>query len=907
MAVHRLTCQAHSYASTAIAHGFSKCDINKDALLDKSEFHSFIKMLSYYDMLYKQFLIMDASNDGAITYEEFEAFYLRLEPDVQLSKLHADFDAIDKSDDSEITAFELCFYLADAYARSKQSTLQSLKSMIGGLVRKKDKEAVVSTKTDVDMLVATKDELESVALANSSIPKTAEQTATSSSPAPQAKVEFRPEVAAAVVKKTGALTLNINLTAKDAHELFMLFDCGNQNGRYETKVENVSADENLMHVPFIQTQLGRGGQEYAYNVNMCFSFNYTHLPLSAIRDVWPDMYRHRRAFIRAFRAADKDQDGLIDESEFTALLRFLAYYDLLFQHFDKIDSDDDRRLTLNEFKQGHQLAGIKISDQQAEQLFMSIDKNNGGLVLFDEFCMFMATTYKPKELDAAYADIAAKNGTGAPKASMKMDRGATLKPQKKVAMAQQEQHVAPQTAPQAAPNVPPATLNPVKKPAALLSKKTTARVSTLTHKLTNEELKELFARFDVGNGNGFLSLAEIDKAVRDLWPEMYMHRPALMRAYKAADKTKDGFIIEDEFADMLRFLAYYDLMYQHFDGIDTDNDRRVSFAEFKKGHELAGIRIPEQQLHMAFCAIDLNAGGVVLFDEFCMYMAKTYRPTGMDQRLAAVAVANNATYEGAPAASQPQSHGRLTTQASPQMRRGQAPGGMGPMESGVKSMSIGRSDAGKASPFQQRFGAQLEEANTASGTKATGTGPAPRRAQQPQPTQHATSTSTTRAAPSSSQYAVSLASMHAVPSPSQQQKQSIFDGTIEGPTPARLSVAADEALRHEIRSLTHLVRFEQTEKHKLEATVMALKEHITRLGGNANDVQAAWPLSSFDTMTTLNAQLQEKLLQERQRYANLEHTLRLTKEKLLVKEDESMCLSVCVCCISCGCLCHRYE
>jgi hypothetical protein len=44
---------------------------------------------------------------------------------------------------------------------------------------------------------------------------------------------------------------------------------------------------------------------------------------------------------------------------------------------------------------------------------------------------------------------------------------------------------------------------------------------------------ELFDRMDY-NGNGALSLAEIDKAVVELYPT-FNNKPVLMRAYKAAD------------------------------------------------------------------------------------------------------------------------------------------------------------------------------------------------------------------------------------------------------------------------------------------------------------------------------------------------------------------------------------
>ena len=44
------------------------------------------------------------------------------------------------------------------------------------------------------------------------------------------------------------------------------------------------------------------------------------------------------------------------------------------------------------------------------------------------------------------------------------------------------------------------------------------------------ERNALFDRMDC-NGNGGLSLAEIDKAVLELWPQ-FNHKKALMRAYR---------------------------------------------------------------------------------------------------------------------------------------------------------------------------------------------------------------------------------------------------------------------------------------------------------------------------------------------------------------------------------------
>jgi len=46
---------------------------------------------------------------------------------------------------------------------------------------------------------------------------------------------------------------------------------------------------------------------------------------------------------------------------------------------------------------------------------------------------------------------------------------------------------------------------------------------------------EIFKGFDV-NANGYLSLAEIDKGIRDVLdlPELFEAKPVIMRAYKAA-------------------------------------------------------------------------------------------------------------------------------------------------------------------------------------------------------------------------------------------------------------------------------------------------------------------------------------------------------------------------------------
>ena len=70
---------------------------------------------------------------------------------------------------------------------------------------------------------------------------------------------------------------------------------------------------------------------------------------------------------------------------------------------------------------------------------------------------------------------------------------------------------------------------------------------------------QLFRDIDV-NGNGGLSLAEIDKAIvsgqigKAMNCPDFNHKPAIMRAYKAADKDGDEFIERREFFKLLKYV-----------------------------------------------------------------------------------------------------------------------------------------------------------------------------------------------------------------------------------------------------------------------------------------------------------------------------------------------------------------
>jgi hypothetical protein len=87
------------------------------------------------------------------------------------------------------------------------------------------------------------------------------------------------------------------------------------------------------------------------------------------------------------------------------------------------------------------------------------------------------------------------------------------------------------------------------------------------------------------NGNGLLSLAEVDKGLRDLkLPVLFKIKPVILRAFVAAKSKSPGgnddYVEYKEFRHLLKYLRMYFEYWIAFAQIDTDKDRRISFNEF---------------------------------------------------------------------------------------------------------------------------------------------------------------------------------------------------------------------------------------------------------------------------------------------------------------------------------------
>eukprot|EP00730_Choanoeca_flexa_P007395 TRINITY_DN12326_c3_g1_i10.p1 TRINITY_DN12326_c3_g1~~TRINITY_DN12326_c3_g1_i10.p1 ORF type:complete len:515 (+),score=125.08 TRINITY_DN12326_c3_g1_i10:47-1591(+) len=125
------------------------------------------------------------------------------------------------------------------------------------------------------------------------------------------------------------------------------------------------------------------------------------------------------------------------------------------------------------------------------------------------------------------------------------------------------------------------------------------------------------------NGNGGCSLAELDKMVEEKgWP---LSKPTLMRAYKKTtlkDGDGDAWVEKKEFAAFLQNAFFFERLWDVFEDLDGDDDRRIEVDEFKAGMGKLGCALSDEEAQAEFAKIDTNGGGKVLFKEFCVYVAK---------------------------------------------------------------------------------------------------------------------------------------------------------------------------------------------------------------------------------------------------------------------------------------------
>lgn len=140
---------------------------------------------------------------------------------------------------------------------------------------------------------------------------------------------------------------------------------------------------------------------------------------------------------------------------------------------------------------------------------------------------------------------------------------------------------------------------------------------------------ELWKAFDV-NGNGLLSLAEVDKGLRDvlhLSDDLFRAKKAIIRAfYKAKSavqmKGKHGndYVNRCEFRLLLKYLWEYFLLYNAFMAMEDDGDLRLSKAEFVKNKsQIEDIVGPIKDVEADWKAMKPGHNGHVLYEDFAQW------------------------------------------------------------------------------------------------------------------------------------------------------------------------------------------------------------------------------------------------------------------------------------------------
>eukprot|EP01012_Entosiphon_sulcatum_P016806 TRINITY_DN2168_c0_g1_i1.p1 TRINITY_DN2168_c0_g1~~TRINITY_DN2168_c0_g1_i1.p1 ORF type:complete len:443 (-),score=92.95 TRINITY_DN2168_c0_g1_i1:126-1454(-) len=306
------------------------------------------------------------------------------------------------------------------------------------------------------------------------------------------------------------------------------------------------------------------------------------------------IFNCKPAIMRAFQAAKKANPesrarlggDYVTRSEFRLLLVYLRRYFELFVMFEGMDANSDRRLTSEEFAAAAQKVeawGIKTF--YPELHFKNIDKNGGGMILFDEFAEWALAQHLELEDDEDQSSAAA--GGRAQKATVRGGR-------------------------------------PTIDWKALALKLPSGKTS-----VEKAKRDELFKLFDP-NGNGYLSLAEVDKGVRDILQidSLFNCKPALMRAFQASKNFSTNgraplgadYVTRSEFRILLLYLKRYFELFQMFDLVDSGADRRVDFYEFERAvTQLQGWGIQISNARGEFNSIDRNHGGQLLFDEFAAW------------------------------------------------------------------------------------------------------------------------------------------------------------------------------------------------------------------------------------------------------------------------------------------------
>jgi Ca2+-binding EF-hand superfamily protein len=154
--------------------------------------------------------------------------------------------------------------------------------------------------------------------------------------------------------------------------------------------------------------------------------------------------------------------------------------------------------------------------------------------------------------------------------------------------------------------------------------------------------QEIFRAMDV-NGSGQLSLAEVDKGLRDILriDDIFEVKPVIIRAFEqvkdldvrhgdatSSSVTKNGLKESDyvgirEFRMLLQYLYHYFVLWEFFETIDQDGEGRLSMDEFKAAQSaLHSLGVKIENVEAEFHKMAGPSAHHILFSQFSDWALK---------------------------------------------------------------------------------------------------------------------------------------------------------------------------------------------------------------------------------------------------------------------------------------------